>query len=404
MNICHVSPHYLPSFAGITTVIREISAQELKRGHEVTVLCYFPWKPWRETDVKNEVIEGVNVIRLKNRLKTSFSIRIGRFCNRFVLPFELFHALSGRKIDVMHIAGVHNLAYGAMIYAKLKKIPVMLSLYGEELRYLENYGKNTGFIKKIKLKFRYLLYKIIFKNADEVSCSSKSLDTGLKNLGLRNNSHIIFNGVNVDKFPLSLNENREVYRKKFGIFDMKTIIGSVGGISDRKGYDILIDVFAKVARKNREIGLVIVGGGDIDSLRKIARQLEVEDKIHFAGAVSYEQLVEIYPVFDIYVQLPRSEEGVSQTALEAAMLCKPTVLSDCGAMRDSVYKDVSGYIIPIGLRDEIALKILSLVQDEQLRNKMGNEGRKWVLNNFSYDKIAMQYINVFETLHKKRLE
>lgn len=402
MKICHVTPHYLPSFAGITTVIREVSAKELEKGHEITVLCYFPWKPWRLTDVKSEVIEGINVIRVRNHLMTSRNPFFGRYLNRFILPFEFFSALKGKKFDVLHIAGIHHLTYCAIIYAKIKKIPVMLSLYGEELRAFDDCGKINGVIKKIKLKLRYLLYKLIFNSAGSVSCSSKSLDAGLKQLGLRHDSILILNGVNVDKFSLERNDQREQFRKKYGIPEEKMIIGSVGGISDRKGYDILIDVFAKAVRKNRNLQLVIVGGGDIESLRKIADRLNVLDKINFIGAVSYEQLVEIYPVFDIYVQLPRQEEGVSQTALEAAMMLKPTVLSDCGAMRDSVYKDVSGFIIPVTMTDEIARKVLLLSNDSELRDKMGTEGRKWVINNFSYDKIAGQYLEKFEILVEKR--
>ena len=359
----------------------------------MTVLCYFPWKPWQESNLKEETIEGIKIKRIKNYLITAG--KYGRFFNRFILPFDFFSALSGQNFDVIHIAGVHHLAYASILFAKLKRIPVVISLYGEELRTFDDI-KSRGFFKTLKLKIRLLIYKIVFKSAGEVSCSSKSLRDGLEKLNIRENSQIIFNGVNVSKLNNALQKDPAKMRNKYSIPEDKIILGSIGGISPRKGYGILIDVFTLACGKNPNLCLVIVGGGDIQSLRDQATKNKVEQKILFLGALNYEQLLEVYPVMDIYVQFPIQEEGVSQTTIEASMMGKPVLVSDCGAMRDSVNVGKSGYIYPIEDKKAIAKAIVGFAKDENLRKKIGAFGRKWVAENFSYDNIASQYLDIFQ--------
>lgn len=395
MNICHISPHYLPSFAGLTTVFRETAAYELRQGHRVSVVCYFPWKPWKLTDVARETIEGVSVIRLKNHILSGGNPVIGRFLLRFVLPLRFFNAMRSVPCDVLHIAGITHLTYASILYAKLKKKKTVISLYGEELRMFEE--PKTG-LARIRQRLRFRLNSRVYRSADAVTCSSRSLIDGLREFGIRDDAKLVYNGVNVDKFSLPDDTTVAYAKKRYTIPDDKIILGSVGGISHRKGYDILLDVFAKVYSADRQFHLVIVGGGDIASLEQLADNLGVRGAVTFLGALSYEQLVEVYPLMDIYVQLPRFEEGVSQTALEAAMFEKPVILSDCGAMRDSVADGVSGYIVPIDDPQGIARRIVSLAQNPDQLKKMGKAGRKWVAENRSYATIAQEYLNVFNEL------
>ncbi len=392
MNICHLTPHYLPSFAGLTTVYREIAAEEIKLGHTVSVVCYFPWKPWKETDVKREQIEGVSVIRLKNHIMSSRYPRLGRFFMRFVFPFVFCSAMKDLACDVLHVAGITHLTYAALIYGKLKKIPVVISLFGEELRLLEERKNGLSAVKQF---LRKQLNRYIYRRADAVTCSSMSLVEGLRKLNLRSDSKLIYNGVNVGKFAMPSADTVIARKKQYGLPLDKLILGSVGGISHRKGYDILLDVFARLNNSQPRYHLAIVGGGDVESLERQATKLGIRDAVTFLGAVTYENLLELYPLMDIYVQLPRFEEGVSQTALEAAMFEKPVVLSDCGAMRDSVNNGISGYLIPIDDRDIIAKCIGQLASDKNLIKKMGQAGRKWVAEHRCYATIARQYIDVF---------
>ncbi|MCD6460606.1 glycosyltransferase family 4 protein [bacterium] len=397
MRICHITPHYLPSFAGLTTVFRETAAEEIKQGHTVSVICYFPWEPWKLTDVSYEQIEGVDVYRLKNRLITNEKSKFSRLFMRFVFPFVFFIRIKKIRCDVIHIAGVTHLTYSAVLWSKLKRIPVVISLYGEELRWITP-SADASVITRLKKRLRLMLNKIVFSSADAVTASSKSLQDELKNLKLRHDSHLIFNGVNTAKFKISHKKKFFSVKKRYKLPENSFIIGSVGGISVRKGYDILLKIFAAAFQKNSNLHLCIVGGGDVQSLRNLAVRLGVLESITFIGAVSYEELLELYPVFDIYVQLPIYEEGVSQTALEAAMFEKPVILSDCGAMRDSAVDKKSGFIVSIDEPDTIADIILKLSIDKKLCRQLGCEGRKWVGENRSYEKISKDYLTVFSQL------
>ena len=403
MRICHITSHYLPSFAGLTTVFRETAAEEIKQGHKVSVVCYFPWKPWKLTDIPYEQMEGVDVYRLKNKLVTGAKSKTARFYMRFIFPFVFFRCIKKIDCDIIHIAGVTHLTYAALIWAKLKRIPTVISLYGEELRWIVP-APDAPFLTRLKKRLRIFLNKTVFSAADAVSASSASLQVELENLKLRDDSQLIFNGVNPSKFKIPSAETVLSVKKKYKLPEGEFIIGSVGGISVRKGYDILLKIFSKVYENNKNLHLCIVGGGDVESLKTLANELGVLERVTFIGAVTYEELLDLYPVFDIYVQLPRYEEGVSQTALEAAMFEKPVILSDCGAMRDSVADKKSGYIVSIDEPDTIADIILKLTADKQLCDTLGKQGRKWVTDNRSYEKIAMDYINVFSSLIKKEGE
>ena len=363
----------------------------------------FPWKPWKLTDIPYEQIEGIDVFRLRNKLVTGEKSKLARLYMRFVFPFKFFRCIKKIDCDILHIAGVTHLTYSALLWAKWKKIPTVISLYGEELRWIVP-APGAPFLTRLKKRFRIFLNKTVFSAAKAVTASSESLQIELENLKLRDDSLLVFNGVNTAKFKIPSAEKILSLKKKFKIPADTFIIGSVGGISIRKGYDILLEVFAKVYGNNKNLHLCIVGGGDVESLRQLAGKLGVLKNVTFIGAVTYEELLDLYPVFDVYVQLPRYEEGVSQTALEAAMFEKPVILSDCGAMRDSVADKKSGYIVSIDEPDTIADIILKLINDKSLCGKLGKQGRKWVTENRSYEKIAEDYINVFSSLIKKEGE
>ncbi|MBU2220857.1 glycosyltransferase [Patescibacteria group bacterium] len=136
--------------------------------------------------------------------------------------------------------------------------------------------------------------------------------------------------------PLNVQElrNEKFLRRACNLKEDTEIVLSVGRLEPEKGFERLIRAFAALKRKDSV--LVIVGTGRLSQkLQKLARELEIEQKVYFVGHVSREDIWKAYADADVFVLLSRSE-ALGLVALEAMRLRLPVVVSGVGGLGESV--------------------------------------------------------------------
>ncbi len=154
-----------------------------------------------------------------------------------------------------------------------------------------------------------------------------------------------------------------------------------------KGVDTVIQAVPKVLSKVPDAFYVVVGdGGDRGRLQRIADDLGVSQHIHFAGRVTSSLLPSYYQQCDVFA-LPSSGEGFGIVFLEAMRFEKPCVGARSGGIPEVVEDGVTGFLVEPGDADGLADRLVCLLHDAALREKMGQAGKDRLEREYSFEKF-----------------
>jgi glycosyltransferase involved in cell wall biosynthesis len=161
---------------------------------------------------------------------------------------------------------------------------------------------------------------------------------------------------------------------------------SVGRLVKRKGFDDLITAIAKT--NDPHIHAIIIGDGpEKNTLYRLSKKLNVQNRIHFYGNVSEEIKFQLMNVSDLYV-LSSKHEGFGIVLQEAMQVGLPILATDNGGQIDLVDEGLNGKIIPVSNTDIMAEKIKSMITSKPLRYSSSK-----YMSKFNSKKIALDYIN-----------
>jgi len=202
---------------------------------------------------------------------------------------------------------------------------------------------------------------------------------------------IVPNGVALQRFkPV---QGLESIKRQIGI-DSKFCVLFVGRLIPRKGLPFLVEAAKRIIKEFKETIFVIVGNGPLKNhLMAYLEKINLSSNFVFLGDVNENVLPAIYNCADVFA-LPSIQEGQGIALLEAQATAKPVVAFDVGGVHEAVVdKETALLIKPDSC--ELADAILKLLSNWSLREKMGNKGREFVSNNFSWDICAQRMLQVY---------
>jgi D-inositol-3-phosphate glycosyltransferase len=184
----------------------------------------------------------------------------------------------------------------------------------------------------------------------------------------------------------------------------------VGRIEPLKGVDILIKAMASIRRDCGDQDcpniLTIIGGdpeasqemmtAEMARLQAICRDLGMDDVVLFLGKRSQDTLPYYYSAADVLV-MPSHYESFGMVALEAMACGTPVVASQVGGLAFLVQDGVTGYVVPDGEPNLLIERLTTLIRDDQLRKKMGEQAAI-LAQNYSWDRIAERIVDVYHDL------
>ena len=173
----------------------------------------------------------------------------------------------------------------------------------------------------------------------------------------------------------------------------KPIILSVAGLYKIKGHHLIIEAFVKI-RKQIDAELWIVGQGYYKkNLELLAEELGISRSVKFLGSKTREELATIYNKADVFVLANYQE---ITPAVNEALACNvPVVVMDCGGRNFVIPNESYGLIAKRFDTDDMSNKIIKLLKNKELANKLAQKGRNHVLKNFSIDKVAGKFYRCF---------
>jgi len=243
--------------------------------------------------------------------------------------------------------------------------------------------------------------------ADMIITVSEAMKSELIELGFsKEKIQVCYNGVDPKKYSreqVSDEKVREV-RQRYGVGDNELMALFVGRLVWVKGVDRLIRAMPQVLQTIPNLKLVIVGLGEMrEYLEKLVQTLKLQDVVKFRFEfIPEEERIAHYAACDV-AAFPSLYEPFGIVALEAMSMGKPVVVGAAGisGMKESVVPngpDQCGFHVNPEDPADIAWGLINAVQDSQRKEWLGNNGRKIVLERFSWDVIAKKTAELYSKL------
>jgi phosphatidylinositol alpha-1,6-mannosyltransferase len=210
---------------------------------------------------------------------------------------------------------------------------------------------------------------------------------------------IIPNGVDPKRFfPKTPSES---VVKKLGI-KHKIVLLTLARLEKRKGHDLIVRAVHQLKDEFPEL-VYVIAGSDNNSfameLKELSTGLGISERIIFSGFVENEELIDFYNTCDIYLMTSRfldkigDSEGFGITFLEANACEKPVIGSKSGGIVDAIEHDVNGLLVNSDAVDEIVESIKTLINQPSLREELGKNGRKRILQTYNWTSITKRILD-----------
>lgn len=258
-------------------------------------------------------------------------------------------------------------------------------------------------------KILRFLVKFALRKADLVHAADTFFEKRLTELGCVPEKVFVQSfGVDTDLF--SPEARSQSLRKEIGIDGLYSVL-CARWWTPTYGVEILVKAAPLVLKKVPCVKFILLGGGPLENrLRRLAKELGVYEKILFVGKVPAEKMPSYLASIDLYVETistyradsvgkvvkARGESVLGQTNREVMACGTPQILSDMPSVKSSTWFRGLTYK-QLDYKD-LAEKIVQLLSDTKLRERIGEESRKTVVQAFAMDKTMRQWEKIYHDL------
>lgn len=303
-----------------------------------------------------------------------------------VLSAKMAEVFQQENLDLLHVHYAIPHATSAILARDMvapKKMPVVTTLHGTDITLV---GRDPSFSEIT----RYSINK-----SDAVTSVSDYL-TQLthEQFDLTQNVQRIYNFVDTSIFEAQ-DEKRPCPQATFG-FHGETVFVHVSNFREVKRPLDVVEIFNKVYQKNSKTRLLMVGDGPLyNACRLKVREYGIDSAVKFLG--KQEDVVSILQMADVML-FPSQVESFGLAPLEAMACGIPVVASNSGGVPEVVIHGECGFLADVGDVDSMADYSLRLVEDCDLRHKMGQNGRVRAEKFFSPEQIVKEYEDLYYSL------
>jgi glycosyltransferase involved in cell wall biosynthesis len=385
MRILMLSWEYPPRVVGgLGHVVAEISRILADEGNTVEVITALD-----ENLAEREILDGVTVHRV--------APYHGRPLNFFAWVHQLNLAMlekgatlnNRRAFDLIH---VHDwlVAYPGQAMKYIYHLPLLATIHATE------FGRNNGlhtdeqrYIGEVEWRLTYESWK--------VTCCSRYMREEVEavfNLPA-DKIEVIPNGIRPEGFRV--NKPDPAVRRRFASADDK-IIFFIGRLVREKGVQTLLEALPIVSERIPAARLVVAGSGPYEhELHRLALNLGVERRITFTGYIDEETRNQLYAQADV-AAFPSLYEPFGLVALEAMATGAPVVVGDTGGFTETVIDQVNGLRSEPGNAADLAQKLIRLLENQALAERLSRQGLKDANEKFAWPAIARQYENIYQKI------
>jgi len=309
------------------------------------------------------------------------SVRFPLMMNKYLYPFLGF--LKAVKLHKKNnYDGIWSMmaSYNgfAALFFKIcfPKIPYLLTLQeGDPIEYTK---KRTGFL--------YPLFRKIFVRADFIQTISSYLADYARDMKYKGPIEVVPNGVDIGHFSQGYSEE--------DLFRLKEKLGWKEGVKYVITTSRLVvknavgDIVSSLKYLPENVELLVLGTGyQFEELRALAEKEKVSVRVHFLGFVPHEEMPKYVQISDVFVR-PSLSEGFGNSFIEAMAAGVPVVATPVGGIVDFLKDGETGLFCEVNNPKSIAARVVMLLKDNELKNKITTQARKMVQLQYDWNTIT----------------
>jgi glycosyltransferase involved in cell wall biosynthesis len=294
----------------------------------------------------------------------------------------LVKLVRGHRAKLIHTHLLGSAVYGAVV-GLITRTPVIAVLHGP-----------TDF--KSPGRFAFAKRWLLARGCSALVAVSSSTHEALVNFGLRPETiTLIQNGVDTDLYSPG---SAEDLRLELGLGPDDLLVAAVGNIRTPKAYEILIRCGADVLKRVPRAFFVVIGEGSesaTSSLQQLIASLGLGARFKLLGF--RKNTADLYRNFDVFVSSSRTE-GLSLSFLEAMASGRAIVATRSGGAEEAIEPGKSGLLAPIDDPPALAAALLQVLEDRDLRARLGSAARERVTDKFSLASTVQKYEALYRRL------
>jgi glycosyltransferase involved in cell wall biosynthesis len=370
MRIALLSEQYPPDPGGLAVSAQRLAQLLVAAGHQVQVFA-----PNDTPESPRLSIDDVSVQRLGVLRRTDDTLA------------EWFNTLIGHQrqqpFDVLHAYYVTQLAFAGVFAGRTIGVPTIVSARGNDLdRAVFDPAKTAQ-----------MLYAL--QQADAITANSRDLVRKAQALAPTRSVHLIPNGVDAQHFRSAFRDER--LARSLGL-EGRAVIGFVGEARSKKGLASLLIAYRSVAQQRPAV-LLLVGGvrRDDKELLKVFQKQQPDLPIVVVPYMASAGLPAYYNLLDVLV-LPSLRDGLPNALLEGMACERAIVATTAGGIPDAIIDGANGRLVAPGDTNALAAAISDLIDELDLRQRLGQAARATVLREFTLEQELEKSLALYGTL------
>ena len=373
MKIAILVTHFPPKWiAGTEVATYNIAKYLAKRGHEIHVITRYSKELPRFEEKDGFYIHRIWYL--------DFPI-LSFFTHLFFFFAEIFKIR--KNLSIIHGQMISPCGLLAIIAGKYLQKPSI------------TYTRGSDVYRASKL-FKITIGKFVLKKSDVIIALTEDMKKEIEKICDRE-VFVIPNGIDLRNFEKLSKEN---IRKKLEIANEEEIIIFVGTLRSVKGVKYLIKAMEIIIQKNIDTRLMLVGDGeDRESLEKLVKELDLEKYVSFVGIVPNKKVPEYMVASDIFV-LPSLSESFGIVNLEAMASGLPIVATKVGGLAEIIKDGENGFLVEPKNSKEIAEKVLLLLEDEEMRERISRNNKESV-KKYSWESVVERLEEIYRSYNQR---
>jgi len=381
---------------GVTSYINSVCDGLRAENHQVDVVSLFGISKYRET--KNTFVEKSDKILSGSPWKTLLVYAL----SKIIIGLRIFLYYPLKKWDII-FAQDTSVVNASRVARFLFKIPIILVVHGSVPLALIHQGKIQKGDPVWRLmvneeKRAYQRVGAIIANSTYTANCISSICPEIKDI------NIVRNLVNEKIFypdPKAKNDER----KKLKISPDVFVILFVGRLTELKGVVYLFTAFKKIAADQRIILVYVGDGPEKSKLEDYIGKNELNNQVKILGNIPYADVGRTYNIADVLVvpsiTLGGVQEPLGIVALEGMAVGIPVIAFGVGGLKEIIEDGYNGILIPEKDTDKLAQSILEIKKNPALAQKLIENGKKEIEENYTTKIVAQKLINIFQKILSK---
>ncbi|GGE94022.1 Glycosyltransferase involved in cell wall bisynthesis [Chishuiella changwenlii] len=300
------------------------------------------------------------------------------------LVSPIIRIVEEQNIDVLHIHD--SSALSAAILAKMFTQIQVKIIYSRK----RNNRIKDNFFSKLKYDNSYV---------EKIICVSKAVEKIYLDIKMNQSKLlVIYDAIDVSKF--TGNKSKNIIHKELNISDDTLIIGNICSLSKQKDINTFVDTAKLVLEKiQNKVEFVLIGGGELEKeLKDYVDSLNLGNKIHFLGFRN--NVNELLPELNVLL-ITSLTEGLPLSVYEAFASKVPIVSTKAGGISEVIIDNETGFLAEVGASNALSSKILTLLDNDELRKEIVEKAFNLVSSNFDLKNLEENYYKFYKSLEIK---